>query len=61
MKKNIEELRSELIDYFGSAGFSGMPMAFMDLAEVENASEEKLLEIANRNGFDISEYLTEDD
>lgn len=52
---DYERLRSDLIDYFGSA-MSYNPMAVIELSNVESASNIKLEEIAIRNGFDLSDY-----
>ena len=54
---NIEKLRRDLIDYFGSASFNGFPIAAMELISVENASDEKLINIAINNNFDLNEYV----
>ena len=43
-----EKLRKDLIDYFGSAMFSGLPMAIIDLSDVDVASNDKLLELAKK-------------
>ncbi len=52
---DIEKLRDDLIDYFGTA--MGMfPMAIMDVSKVERASESELISIARKNGFDLSKY-----
>ena len=56
MTIDIEALRRDLADYFGTAAFSGMPMAMMDLSRVENASPEELVRIAQKNGFDLTKY-----
>ena len=53
---DIERLRSDLIDYFGSAMYL-YPVAVMDVTEVEMASPEQLLIIARRNGFDLNDYI----
>lgn len=52
---DIEKLRSDLIDYFGSA-IPFIPVAMGDLIEVENASEDSLIQIAINNGFDLDNY-----
>ena len=52
---DFEKLRRDLINYFGSAT-SFNPVAFMDVIKVENASEEELIEIALKNGFDLEDY-----
>ena len=53
---DYERLRRDLIDYFGSAMYSGLPLAIMDLSRVENASYEELIKIALNNNFDLTDY-----
>lgn len=55
MNVNIEKLRKDLIDYFGTV-MGAFPMALMELSEVQSASPEKLIRIAEKNGFDLSDY-----
>lgn len=50
----IEELRQELMDYVGTASFSGMPAAFIDLAQIENADAYELIRIARQLGFEVN-------
>ena len=57
---DIDALRRDLIDYYGSAMFSGMHAAMMDLTKVENASPEEVVEIALENHFDLSKYQVYD-
>ena len=53
---DIEKLRSDLMDYFGTAmGF--FPVATMDLIKVQNASSEELISIALKNNIDLSKYI----
>ena len=53
---DIEKLRSDLMDYFGTAmGF--FPGATMDLIKVQNASDEELINIALKNNFDLNKYI----
>ena len=56
---NIKKLRKDLMDYFGTAMHSGFPMAVIDLGDIENMSDEQLLEFASRNGVDIEKYNEE--
>lgn len=53
---DIDKLRSDLVDYFGTAMFNASPLAVIDLSKVENASEEELIQIALKKGFDLTEY-----
>ena len=59
MEINVEQLRHDLIDYFGTAK-EFYPMAIMDIAKVERASVEELVNIAIKNGFDINDYIVND-
>ena len=53
---DIDRLRRDLIDYYMAAMFNVSPIAIVDLTEVEYASDEMIVRIALRNGFDLSEY-----
>lgn len=53
---DFEQLRKDLIDYFGTAMFSGLPLAIMDLSKVEKASKEELIIIAQQNNYDLDNY-----
>jgi len=54
---DTDKLKKDLKEYFGTAMFGGSPLAMMDMVQVEGADENELLEIAKRNGFDITDYL----
>lgn len=56
MNIDIEKLRHDLIDYFGSASCM-FSLAVMDVTYVENASYNKLIEIARSNGFNLNNYV----
>lgn len=58
MNIDIEELRKDLEDYFGSAMFNAGEVAMIDLQEIEKASEEELINIAISNGFNLNDYKT---
>lgn len=57
MNIDIEKLRSDLMDYFGTAMACGFGMAVMDLSRVERASDEELINIALDCGFDLNDYV----
>lgn len=52
---DYESLRYDLIDYFGTAA-SFNTMAIFELSIIESASNDKLVDIAIKNGFDLSYY-----
>jgi len=55
-KFDMESLRSDLMDYFGTAAFSVAPIAMCDVACVQNADDDELIEIAQESGFDVRKY-----
>ena len=55
MNIDFDKLREDLIDYFGTA-MGTSPIAVMNVAEVESASDRELIRIAAQNGFDLSDY-----
>ena len=53
---DFDNLRSDLLDYYGTAALSVAPLAMADVARVENADEDELLEIAQECRFDLRKY-----
>ena len=53
---DFDNLRSDLLDYFGTAAFSVAPLAMADVARVENTDEDELVEIARECGLDLRKY-----
>ena len=56
MDIDISKLRDDLEDYYGTAMFSGMPMAVVELTQAESASPQELVDMAQRAGFDLRDY-----
>lgn len=54
---NIEKLRRDLIDYFGSAINCGYPQLIIEISNIENMNSEELINYAINNGFDINDYI----
>lgn len=50
-----EALRQRLMDECGTAMFGGFPAALLDVADIEFASSDELLEIAERLWVDLEE------
>ena len=53
-----EQLRKDLIDYYCSAMFMGFGSAMINILDIEKATEEQLLIIAEREHFDLRKYTT---
>lgn len=56
MELDISKLRDDLEDYYGSAMFSGLPMAVVELTQAQTASPQELVDMAQRAGFDLGRY-----
>lgn len=50
-------LRSDLMDYYGTAMVGGFPMAVIELGQVERASESELVQIAQKLGYNLNKYF----
>ena len=56
---DTERLRRDIEDDYGSAMSSGFPMAMMEMAEVERASDRELIEMAREKRVDMTKYTAE--
>ena len=54
---DVNKLRRDIKDYYGTAMFNGFPMAVMDLSKVERISDRELVELAQKNGMDLRKYI----
>lgn len=54
---DVDALRSDIEDYYGSAMFSGFPAAILDLSDVDSMSGEELCEKAEELGMDLNKYV----
>lgn len=57
MDLDTNQLRKDLMDYYGTAMNNGFPMAVIDLGKAERASEQELIRIAKEEDFDLNRYL----
>lgn len=55
---DIDKLRKDLVNYYMS-GFvvTGLGAAFMEASDVKNASDEELIEMVQKAGFDLRKYI----
>ena len=60
MMINVDKLRNYLMDYYGTATFSGLPMAVIDLAKVQSCPAETLVQIALKEGVDLSNFAVDE-
>lgn len=57
---DFEKLRQDLIDYYGSAFIiGGFGAALVSVSEIYNASEQRLIELASQNNFNLKDYEIE--
>ena len=52
-EKEIEKIKNELIDYYGTAMMNGFPMAVMELSDIENLSDDEIIALAEELGLVI--------
>ena len=56
---DFEKLRKDLKDYCGTAIFNGLPMAVVNVNQVERASNQELIDVARKLKIDLERYGTE--
>ena len=54
---DIDRLRRDIKDYYGTAMFNASPMAVMDLSGIERMSDLEIAEEAQKIGVDLSDYI----
>ena len=57
MNIDVEKLREDLIDYYGTAMFNASPLAIIKLTKIEKATDKEIIQIAIDNKFDLNEYI----
>ena len=53
---DVDELREHMVDYYGTAAFSGSPAAMADVWEVERMDGYELCERADQMGIDLRKF-----
>ena len=61
MEIDIDKLREDLEEYYTGAMFCVSPVALVDLTNVENATDEEIIQIALQNRVDLSKYQVDSD
>lgn len=56
---DADALRAYLLDYCGTAMFSGFPAALLDVADIERMSGEELCRKAEELGVDLQRFAIE--
>jgi len=54
---NIDKIRDDLINYYGTAMYNASPLAIIELSKIERASDEEIIKIAMKNNFDLNKYI----
>ncbi len=58
---DYDRLRSDIMEYLQGAFFGGgYGAAFVELSDVENCSDQKLIQYANRYNFPLDNYIVDD-
>lgn len=56
---DIDQLRSYLIDYCGTAAYGGFPAAMLDVMDLECMSGYELCQAAERLGIDLQRFAVD--
>ena len=56
IRVDVDALRDYLMDYCGSAIFSGFPATIIDVADIESADGYEFCQIAERMGVDLHRF-----
>ena len=54
---DIERMRMDLMDYFGTGACSGMPAMFFEVMDIQSMSADRLIALAENNGFNLEDYI----
>ena len=58
---DTDRLRHDLMDYYGTAMFNVSKFAIVELAHVENASDQELIRIAQENEINLQNYIVKNE
>lgn len=53
---DYQRLREDLLNYFGTAMINVSFLAINDVTKIEKASDEEILEMAEKYGIDLEKY-----
>ena len=53
---NIDKLKDDMKDYYGTGAFSGMPAMMTEVWNIDRMSNAELVQKAVKDGFDIFKY-----
>ena len=59
MEIDVDELRDYMVDYCGSAAFSGFPAAILDVVDIERMDGYELCEKAEALGINLEKFEVE--
>ncbi len=53
---DIQRLRNDIKDNYGTAMFNGFPMAVMDLAKIDKMSDQEIVDYALKKNIKLENY-----
>lgn len=59
MTIDVDKLRAYMINYYGTAAFSGMPVAILDASKAQSMSAEKLVRLAMKEKIDLTKFAVD--
>ena len=53
---DVDRLREDIKDYYGTAAFNGFPAAVIDLGRIEKMSDQEIVEFAIKKRIQLEKY-----
>ena len=60
MTIDIQRLRNDIKDNYGTAIFNGFPMAVVDLGKVERMSDQEIVDFALKKNMRLEKYIVQE-
>ena len=60
MMIDIQKLRNDIKDYYGTAVFNGFPMAMIDVINVDCLSDKEVVDLALEKKMNLEKYFIQE-
>ena len=60
MMIDIQKLRNDIKDYYGTAAFNGFPMAMVDVINVDRLSDQEIVDLAMKREMSLEKYFIQE-
>ena len=57
---DIQKLRNDIKDYYGTAVFNGFPMAMIDVINVDRLSDQEIVDLVLKKKMSLEKYFIQE-